>query len=374
MKNKISIYGATGSIGKQALAIIAEKPDEYEVIALTAQKNVQLLAESAIKFNAKVAVIGDNSLLCELKTLLAGTTIIPTTNFQDAVNYKADVALLAIVGIEALTTFEKLIISKTNIALANKEALISAGNILTDLACLYNVKIIPVDSEHHAIARCFDEINKDKIEKIILTASGGALRNIQDLSNVTKEQALKHPTWNMGDKITIDCATLVNKGLEIIEAHYLFGIKEEDIDVIIHPESIIHSMVAYHDGSVIAHLSVPDMRIAINYGLSWPNFTKVATPRLDFSSVALNFKQPDPIRHHALTLARSALKENIPIIFNSANEVAVDFFLADKIKFTDIIKIIEEAMGKITIGKLSSCTDVIEANAYIKAKVKEFVF
>jgi 1-deoxy-D-xylulose-5-phosphate reductoisomerase len=381
MKNKISIFGSTGSIGKQALDIIENNPALYEVIALTAASNVKILAEQAKKIKAKVAVIRDEELYGELQNLLMGSGIIALSGrsgLKEATEYKMDVALLAIVGVEALEPMANLISNGVNIALANKEALISAGDYLKELAKKHQVELIPVDSEHHAISRCFDQKNKDKIEKVILTASGGAFRDLSilDLENVTKEQALKHPTWNMGSKITIDSATLVNKGLEIIEAHYLFEMPENQIEVVIHPESIIHSMVAYHDGSVIAHLSVPDMKIAISYALSWPNFYKIPesqTPRLNFPKTNLTFRDVDPVRHRVLWMAREALNKKVSLIFNSANEVAVDAFLKDKIKFISIIDIIEEALATINIKESSSFDEILDQNQFIKIKTTELI-
>ena len=356
MKKKIAILGSTGSIGTQTLQVIAANPEYFEVETLAAHNNVDLLTQQAIRFQPNAVVIGNKDHYIKLKEVLASYPIKVFAGY-DAIAQAAslpsvDMVMMAMVGFSGLFPTMKAIEAKKHIALANKETLVVAGELITKLAVQHQVALLPVDSEHSAIFQCLLGEEYHQVEKIILTASGGPFRTkiAEELAYVTKDEALRHPSWNMGAKITIDSATLMNKGLEVIEARWLFDISAERIEVLIHPQSVIHSMVQFTDGSVKAQLGVPDMKIPIQYALSYPYRLHSDFSRVDFLKYAsLTFEKPDTKRFPALDLAFGALKEggNRPCVMNAANEAAVEAFLRGRIGFTDITSWIEKAMQQI---------------------------
>lgn len=369
-KKQIAILGSTGSIGTQALQVIEEHPDLYEVYALTANNQVELLAEQARKYMPAVVVIANEDKYLRLKELLADLPIHVYTGADalcEVVEAKPiDVVLASMVGYAGLRPTINAIKSGKTIALANKETLVVAGELITELAARYHAPILPVDSEHSAIFQCLEMNNP--LEKVILTASGGPFRSftIDQLKHVTKEQALKHPNWDMGAKITIDSATMMNKGFEVIEAKWLFGVRPDQIEVVVHPQSVIHSMVQYEDGAVKAQLGMPDMRLPIQYAFSHPQRICSSFERLDFSQMkALTFEQPDMERFRCLALAYEALNlgGNMACIVNAANEIAVSAFLHDRIPFLRISGLIEETMNKVAFIQTPSYEDYVATDA-----------
>lgn len=353
-KKKIAILGSTGSIGTQALQVIDEHSDEYEAYILTANHKVDLLIEQARKFRPEIVVIADESKYHILRDALLDLPIKVYTGAealcQVVQEKQVDIVLTAMVGFAGLKPTISAIKAGKNIALANKETLVVAGELVNKLATDYKVKILPVDSEHSAI---FQSIvgEPSPIEKIILTASGGPFRNytMEQLAVVTKTQALHHPNWNMGAKITIDSASMMNKGFEVIEAKWLFGVRPDQIQVVVHPQSVIHSAVQFEDGAVKAQLGVPDMRVPIQYAFSYPFRLKSSFERLDFFKTAqLTFEKPDTVRFRNLQLAYLALERggNMPCILNAANEIVNRAFLEDRIGFLRMGEIIEATMQK----------------------------
>jgi 1-deoxy-D-xylulose-5-phosphate reductoisomerase len=369
-KKTITILGSTGSIGCNTLDLISRNRDDYDVLVLTAHKNVQKLAEQAIAFNVEMAVIADENLYEDLKLALSGTNIIAASG-QDALNEAADVpaewVMSSIVGAAALKPTLSAIRRGATIALANKECLVCAGDLMMDKVKEYGATILPVDSEHNAIFQIFDFKNHKQVEKISLTASGGPFLNLslEEMASITPDQAIKHPNWSMGSKISVDSATMMNKGLELIEAYYLFPVDKHQLDIIIHPESIIHSMVTYIDGSVLAQLGSPDMRTPISYALGWPKRLKTPVKKLDLTEIGqLNFIKPDELKFPALNIARQVLQigGSAPTILNASNEIAVCAFLDGKIRFLDIAKIVEETLNKIANHTMTSLEDVHEVD------------
>jgi 1-deoxy-D-xylulose-5-phosphate reductoisomerase len=355
MKKKIAILGSTGSIGRQTLDVIAEYPGLFEVETLTAHNNVEALVQQAIRFQPNIVVIGNKSRYPQLKEALAAYPVKVFAGYdaiaQAAALPSVDMVVTALVGFSGLIPTVKAIEAGKAIALANKETLVVAGELVTKLAGQNKTPILPVDSEHSAIFQCLQGECCGSAEKIILTASGGPFRNktAGELACATKEDALKHPSWNMGDIITINSATLMNKGMEVIEARWLFGIPAERIDVLVHPQSVIHSMVQFTDSSIKAQLGVPDMKAPIQYALSYPQRLASGLQRLDFTKYgALTFEQPDLGRFPALLLAYQSLREggNMPCVMNAANEAAVEAFLNGRIGFMDIPRLIEQAMQR----------------------------
>jgi len=355
MQKKIAILGSTGSIGTQALQVIEQHPDKFSIIALTANYNAELLIKQALQFNPKIVAISQNEQYPIVKNALSNVPIIVLSGEEGLIaavtNTDADIVLTAVVGFVGLKPTLAAIESKKTIALANKETLVVAGHIVTKLAQQNNVQILPVDSEHSAIFQCLVGENQADIDKIILTASGGPFRNYsqQELDAVTPAQALKHPNWNMGNKITIDSATMMNKGLEVIEAHHLFNLPPEKIDVIIHPQSIIHSFVQFNDGNLKAQLATPDMRLPIQYALTYPHRLPNAFPKFQFTdNPTLTFEKPNISLFPTLTFAYEVLKQsgNLPCALNAANEVAVQAFLNHQISFTKIFTLLELALTK----------------------------
>lgn len=379
-KKQIAILGSTGSIGTQALQVIEEHPDLYEVYALTANNQVDLLAEQARKFMPAAVVIANEDKYPRLKELLADLPIHVYAGADalcEVVEAKPiDVVLASMVGYAGLRPTINAIKAGKAIALANKETLVVAGELITELAARYHTPILPVDSEHSAIFQCLEMNNP--LEKVILTASGGPFRTFtkEHLEHVTKEQALKHPNWDMGAKITIDSATMMNKGFEVIEAKWLFGVRPEQIEVVVHPQSVIHSMVQYEDGAVKAQLGMPDMRLPIQYAFSYPQRIRSSFDRLDFSRMnALTFEQPDMQRFRCLALAYEALNQggNMACIVNAANEIAVSAFLNDRISFLRISGLIEETMNRVAFIQTPSYEDYVATDAEARRVAEELL-
>ena len=369
-KKQIAILGSTGSIGTQALKVIEEHPDLYEAYALTANNQVELLAEQARKFMPAAVVIANEAKYLQLKEMLADLPIQVYAGADalcEIVEAKPiDVVLASMVGYAGLRPTMNAIRAGKVIALANKETLVVAGELINALAQQYKTPILPVDSEHSAIFQCLEPNNA--LEKVILTASGGPFRNftMEQLLHVTKEQALKHPNWEMGAKITIDSATMMNKGFEVIEAKWLFGVRPDQIEVVVHPQSIIHSMVQYEDGAVKAQLGMPDMRLPIQYAFSYPQRIKASFDRLDFSTMKeLTFEQPDTNRFRCLALAYEALNKgcNMACIVNAANEVVVSAFLKDRISFLRMSEVIEQSMVKVPFIQTPTYEDYVATDA-----------
>ncbi|MFC3878617.1 1-deoxy-D-xylulose-5-phosphate reductoisomerase [Algoriphagus namhaensis] len=378
----VAILGSTGSIGTQTLEVIRQHPEEFQVEVLTAQNNFQLLIQQALEFDPNAVVIGNESHYSAVKEALdpkgikvfAGQKAIAQVVEMSTI----DVVLTALVGYSGLLPTIQAIKAGKAIALANKETMVVAGEIITALAKEYEVNIYPVDSEHSAIFQCLVGEFHNPIEKIILTASGGPFRGKDRafLETVTKAQALKHPNWDMGAKITIDSASMMNKGLEVIEAKWLFGLKKEQIDVVVHPQSIIHSLVQFEDGSLKAQLGLPDMRIPIQFALSYPDRLKSDFERFDFAKYAsLDFEAPDLKTFRNLQLAYDALDRggNAPCILNAANEIVVDAFLKDQVGFLEMSELIEEALHKTEFLASPSLEDYIHTDQRAREITKELL-
>ncbi len=378
----IAILGSTGSIGTQALQVIEGHRDKLHVEVLTAGKNSDLLVRQALKFKPNVVVIQEeteyDSVIQALDAhgikVYTGTDAISSVTSMEAV----DLVLTGLVGYAGLHPTIEAIKSGKNIALANKETLVIAGELITKLAKDNGVSIYPVDSEHSAIFQCLAGEFHNPVEKIILTASGGPFRGKSHsyLESVTKEQALKHPNWDMGNKVTIDSATLMNKGLEVIEAKWLFGIDPDQVEVIIHPQSIIHSMVQFRDGSIKAQMGLPDMRLPIQYALSYPNRFDSDFPRFNFLDYPqLTFEKPDTSSFPNLELAYESLKRggNIPCVLNAANEVAVEAFLGDGISFLEISDIVETCMAKLPFIPSPEYSDYVDTDKETRIKALELI-
>ena len=371
IKKKIAIFGSTGSIGTQALEVINAYPDLFEVEILTAQTNDKLLVEQALKYNPNAVVIGDEKKYETVKSALSSSGIKVFSGeaaLEEVADFDTyDMMLAAIVGFAGLKPTLKAIENRKAIALANKETLVVAGDIVMQLALANRVPIIPVDSEHSAIFQCLVGETRNKIEKIILTASGGPFlgKKPNFLVNVKRHHALQHPNWNMGAKITVDSATLMNKGLEMIEAKWLFNLDPGQVEVIIHPQSIVHSMVQFEDGSVKAQMGLPDMKLPIQYALTFPQRVQNNNPRVNFKKMeTLHFEEPDIKTFRNLTLATIALEKggNLPCILNAANEIAVWAFLNNRIGFLDITAVVEKAMQKINYIEKPNLADYFESD------------
>lgn len=379
-KKQIAILGSTGSIGTQALQVIEEHPDLYEAYVLTANNKVDLLIEQARKFMPDAVVIANEDKYLYLKEALADLPIKVYAGADalcQVVEEKTiDIVLTAMVGYAGLRPTMNAIRAGKIIALANKETMVVAGEIINELANQYHTPILPVDSEHSAIFQCLEMNNP--IEKVILTASGGPFRTFtaEQLQTVTKEQALKHPNWSMGAKITIDSASMMNKGFEVIEAKWLFGVRPDQIEVVVHPQSVIHSMVEFEDGAVKAQLGVPDMRLPIQYAFSYPNRVRSSFDRLDFMKCSeLTFEAPDTKRFRNLALAYEALHQggNMPCIVNAANEVVVASFLADRVSFLGMNDVIETAMQKVPFIQKPTYEDYVSTDAETRRIAAELV-
>ncbi len=355
MQKQVTILGATGTIGKNSLEIISQNPDKYSVHTLIARNNYEELAKLALQFNAKQIAIYDEEKYLPLKNLLQGSNIKIFAGKQGCVEasaQKIDIYISGAVGFCALEPSLSAIKAGVNIGMANKECLVCAGNIIINEAKKSNAKIIPVDSEHNAIYQIFDFENISSVEKIILTASGGPFLNytLSEFSNITPEMAIKHPNWQMGAKISVDSATMMNKGLEVIEAFHLFPVKANQIEVLVHPQSIIHGLVYYNDGSVLSALSNPDMKIPISFALGYPERINNNSKKLDLANISnLSFYKPDFEKFKCIKLAFNALEagQKACIALNASNEVAVEKFLNNQIKFSDISIIVEMVLEKI---------------------------
>lgn len=349
----VTILGSTGSVGQSTIDLIARDPQSYRVEALVAGRSVERLAEQARRLSARLAVVADPTRYRALKEALAGTSVEVAAGAEamaEAAARPAEWVMAAIVGFAGLSPTLVAARRGAMVALANKEALVCAGRLLIDAIESSGGALLPVDSEHNAIFQVFEPRQRHAIDRLILTASGGPFRkwSLTDMADVTPPQALAHPNWQMGDKISIDSATMMNKGLELIEAHLLFGVPGEQIEIVVHPQSVIHSMVAYRDGSVLAQLGSTDMRVPISHALGWPSRIEGPAARLEFATLsALTFEQPDSGRFPSLRLARQALATNgyAPIVMNAANEAAVAAFLARRIGFLDIARIVEDVMA-----------------------------
>jgi 1-deoxy-D-xylulose-5-phosphate reductoisomerase len=371
----VTILGATGSVGQSTLDLIERSPDCFEVLALTAHRDVEGLANGARRVRAKRAVIADESLLEPLRQALSGTDTDAAAGDAaviESASMGADWTMAAIVGCAGLAPVMAALRGGRTVALANKEALVSAGEIMTKAAAASGAVLLPVDSEHNAIFQCFDRARPQSVSRVILTASGGPFRSksLEEMRSVTPAQAKAHPNWSMGAKISIDSATLMNKGLELIEAFYLFPLGIDGFEVVIHPQSVIHSLVEYVDGSVLAQLGAADMRIPIAYTLAYPD--RMATPceRLDLVKIGrLDFEEPDELRFPALGLAKAALRAGAakPAILNAANEVAVASFLDSGIDFLDIAEIARETLGSYDPPPPASLDEVLEVDREARA-------
>ena len=378
-KKRVTVLGATGSVGSSTVDLLKYHSDSFETVALTGGNNVQDLIQKSLLLRPELAVIKDPGLYNKLKEGLSGTNIRVAAGeaaLIEAAEMPADTVVSSILGTAGLLPTLAAIKQGTNLALANKESLVAAGSLMMAAAKEYGATLLPVDSEHSAIFQVLEKHNRESIEKIILTASGGAFLNKQlhELSEITPEQATKHPNWNMGAKITVDSATLVNKGLELIEAHYLFDMSESKIDVVIHPQSIIHSMVAYHDGSVLAQLGTPDMRTPIAYSLSWPERMTTPVKELSLAEIgALTFFPVDFQRFPSMRLARQALREGKGLVFNAANEIAVGAFLKSQITFLNIVEVIEEMLERTQFKAPTTLEDVLEQDQLIRQATKLYL-
>jgi 1-deoxy-D-xylulose-5-phosphate reductoisomerase len=378
-KRTLTVLGATGSVGRSTLDLIARQPDAYEVLSLTAHRDIEGLAAAARRVNARRAVIADETLLQPLRDALAGTGI-ETAGGEGAVTEAAgmgaDWTMAAILGTAGLRPVMAALRGGRTVALANKEALVSAGEIMIGAAAASGATLLPVDSEHNAIFQCFDRSQPEAVRRIILTASGGPFRNrsLSEMKSITPAEAVAHPNWSMGAKISVDSATLMNKGLELIEAYHLFPLEPDAFDVVVHPQSVIHSLVEYVDGSVLAQLGSPDMRIPIAYTLAYPARMETPCERLDLVQIArLDFEAPDEERFPALALAKQALRARgaKPAILNAANEVAVASFLDSRIAFLDIFAIARECVEDFDPPAPASLDEVLEIDREARRRTHE---
>lgn len=382
MKKQIAILGSTGSIGTQALQVIDEHPDLFEAYCLTANNRVKELAEQARRYNPAAVVIANEDKYEELKSLLADLPDIKVYAGKQAIDEiveagPIDMVLTAMVGFAGLNPTIHAIKAHKKICLANKETLVVAGELICELAQKYHAPIIPVDSEHSAIFQSLAGEGDNEIEKILLTASGGPFRNFtkEQLATVTKADALKHPTWSMGAKITIDSATMMNKGFEVIEAKWLFGVPADKIQVLIHPQSIVHSAVQFADGAVKAQLGVPDMRLPIQYALTYPDRIHLNEDRLDLFKQSLEFFEPDLDKFRCLALAFEAIKKggNMPCIVNAANEIVNRGFLEDKCGFTQMSDIIEKTMSRVSFSSAPDYDTYVSTDAEARRVATELL-
>lgn len=382
MKKHLAILGSTGSIGTQALEVVAANPDRFAVEVLTAQRNADLLIAQALQFKPNAVVIGDEALYERVKNALwdAGIKVYAGADAlaQVVEMEEIDIVLTALVGFAGLRPTLAAIHAGKHIALANKETLVVAGELVTQLAKAKGVNIYPVDSEHSAIFQCLVGEWHNPIEKLILTASGGPFRGKtrEDLQHVTKAQALKHPNWDMGAKITIDSASLMNKGLEVIEAKWLFGVRADQIEVIVHPQSIIHSLVQFEDGSMKAQMGLPDMKLPIQYALGFPERIPANYPRFNFLDYpALTFEQADTTTFRNLNLAFEAMHRggNAPCVLNAANEVAVELFLNDRIGFLAMSDLVERCLQEVSFVASPTLDDLFASDAEARAVARRAV-
>ena len=382
MKRKIAILGSTGSIGTQTLQVIDEHPEDFEVYSLTGNNNIELLAQQARKYKPDSVVTANEAKYEALKSLLSDCPDIKVYAGSEAIceiveNKAVDTIVAAMVGFAGLAPTIRAIKAGKRICLANKETLVVAGRLILSLAAQYHSEILPVDSEHSAIFQSLAGEAHNEISRILLTASGGPFRKLsaEELANVTKADALKHPTWNMGAKITIDSATMMNKGFEMIEAKWLFGVNPKQIQILIHPQSIVHSAVEFEDGAVIAQLGVPDMRLPIQYALSYPNRMSLSGNRLDLFGKSLEFFEPDMKKFRCLELAYEAIDKegNLPCVMNAANEVANLAFREDRCSFPMIAEIIEKTMERVPFIANPGYDDFISTDKEARIIAQEFL-
>ena len=381
MKKKITIFGSTGSIGLSTLDIISQHSDKYEIVGLSINNNYEKLLEQVSSFKPKIVSIKDSKSFEKFKnrnTLKNLKVLNGSDSFDDILNYETDIVVAAITGSAGLLPVVGAAKRGITIALANKESLVCSGSLVTALAKKNGSMILPVDSEHNAIYQVLDVKNKHNVSKLILTASGGPFLNkiTEELQNISPEEAIKHPNWTMGKKISVDSATMMNKGLELIEAHYLFDMPHDKIDIVVHPESIIHSCVEYSDGSILAQMGNPDMRTPISYTLAYPNRIPTRVEKLKLSDIKkLTFYEPDFLKFPCLELAYSSLKikKSAPTVLNAANEIAVDAFLKKKISFLSIHRIVEKTLNKASISDINSIKDVVEVDTESRRIATEFI-
>lgn len=378
---RVTILGSTGSIGCSTIDLIERDPDAYVVEALTANRNVDALAAQARQFDARFVAVADPDSYGALKSAMSGTTAEIAAGPEaivEAAARDADWVMAGIVGAAGLEPTLRAVRAGAVVAFANKECLVCAGDLMLEEIAKSGATLLPVDSEHNAIFQVFDFERRESIEKIILTASGGPFReaSLEEMREVTPAQAVAHPNWDMGAKISVDSATMMNKGLELIEAYYLFGVPEDRIDILVHPQSIIHSMVSYIDGSVLAQLGTPDMRTPISYTLAWPQRMTAPSARLDLGDIAtLTFEAPDSERFPALKLAREALKTggSAPTILNASNEVAVAGFLDGKLGFLDIPRVVADTLEKMPNSVIGSVDDVLSVDVAARQVAEEIM-
>jgi 1-deoxy-D-xylulose-5-phosphate reductoisomerase len=382
MKN-LSILGSTGSIGCNTLKIAEMFPDRFAVKALAAKKNIPMLARQIERFCPEIAVVFDEATAVELnKKLPAGINVevlFGENGYKAAATYESvDLVVVAMVGAAGLIPTLSAIAAGKNIALANKETLVMAGNIVIEQAELNNIAILPIDSEHSAVFQCIEGNRREDVDKIILTASGGPFLNLpeKEFNKITPKDALNHPNWNMGKKISVDSATLMNKGLEVIEAKYLFDVSQEMIDVVIHPQSVIHSMVSFKDGTVMAQLGIPDMKGAIAYAMAYPERLALGQPTPDFVNIGkLTFEKPDIKKFPCLALAYAACEagRTLPAVLNAANEVAVAAFLENRLSFIKIPRIIEKTMEHQVVVTDPTLNDILEADQWARKQAQNLI-
>lgn len=373
---RVSILGSTGSVGTSTLDLLSANPERWHFVALVGNRNIDLLARQARAFHPEVVVTADPALYSDLKMAVAGTGTEVAAGLDavvDAASRPADWIMSSVVGAAGLAPTLAAVRQGTVVALANKESLVCAGRLVMSEVARCGATLLPVDSEHSAIFQALDQSVVDQVEKLTLTASGGPFRqfSLEQMCDVTPDEAVSHPVWSMGAKISVDSASMMNKGLELIEASHLFGVNEDCIDIVVHPQSVIHSMVSYKDGSILAQMGAPDMRIPIAFALGWPGRMEARTDRLDWHALgALTFEPPDENRFPALRLARLALCQGggAPTVLNAANEIAVARFLDGSLRFTDIAAVVEE-----TLARLSGCpepehlSDVLEVDHQARA-------
>ena len=379
---KISILGSTGSIGQSTLSVVAKFPDRFKVVALAAGNNIELLEKQVRQFRPSLVSVVSERSAEELRRSCADLKVSVLSGIEGMIQVaavdEAEITVSAIVGTAGLVPTMAAIHAKKTIALANKEVLVTAGELVMAECQSRGVKLLPVDSEHSAIFQCLHAGASQDIRKLIVTASGGPFRTFakKDLERVTLAQALKHPNWSMGRKITVDSATLMNKGLEVIEARWLFGLAPERISVLVHPQSIIHSMVEYHDGAVVAQLGMPDMKGPIAYALSYPERLNDVSPALDLAAIGtLTFEEPDMERFPCLAYAYEALKAGgtMPAVLSAANEVAVKYFLDEKIGYPDIARVIKSTMDSYTPSKIKTVEDALKADHWARQEAEKII-
>jgi 1-deoxy-D-xylulose-5-phosphate reductoisomerase len=381
VRRRISILGATGSIGSSTLDLIENAPDRFEVVALTASSNVDALAQVARRTGAEIAVVADETRYADLKAALSGSGCEAAAGeaaLIEAARLDADLVIAAIVGCAGLRPTMAAIEAGRTVGLANKEALVTAGSLMIDAADRSNARILPVDSEHNAIFQCLAGYKIEDVSRLVLTASGGPFRTwpMDRIEAATPEQAVAHPNWSMGAKVSVDSATLMNKGLELIEAHHLFGLGSNQLEVLVHPQSVIHSFVEYVDGSTLAQLGPPDMRVPIAHVLAWPNRMPTNVDRLDLATIGrLDFEQADLDRFPALRLAREAMEAggSAPIVLNATNEIAVELFLAKRIKLNDISAMAERALNRSAGMTPLTIDDVLTVDQSARVEARAIV-